>query len=119
MIKRIITIVVVALTAFVLPSCHKNLDRFPTNDLTSASVYATEAGYKQVLAKVYGSMALTSGDLAGIIDDGTSDYMRLFWKAQVLSTDEAVVAWNDPGIQDFHNMNWGSTNSMLTGLYAR
>ncbi|HZH66061.1 MAG TPA: RagB/SusD family nutrient uptake outer membrane protein [Flavisolibacter sp.] len=110
---------IVVLASLLTVSCHKDLDRFPTNDFTAADAYKTEAGYKQVLAKVYGSIALTSGDLAGIIDDGTSDYMRLFWKAQELSTDEAVIAWNDPGIQDFHNMNWGSTNSMLTGLYAR
>lgn len=119
MFKRFYSLILIGITAFSLVACHKDLNRFPTNAFTSEKAYTDEAGYKQVLAKVYGSMALTSGDLAGIIDDGTSDYLRLFWKAQELSTDEAVVAWNDPGIQDFHNMNWGSTNSMLTGLYAR
>ena len=111
--------------AFLMTACHKNLDRFPPNDITSAQLYKSEAGYKQVLAKVYGSMALTgnngpagSGDVAGI-DEGTSDFLRLFWKAQELSTDEAVVAWNDPGIQDFHNMNWSANNPMLIGLYSR
>ena len=111
--------------AFLMTACHKNLDRFPPNDVTADQLYSTEAGYKQVLAKVYGSMAMTgntgpagSGDVAGI-DEGTSDFLRLFWKAQELSTDEAVVAWNDPGIQDFHNMNWGANNPMLIGLYNR
>ncbi len=108
-----------------LVSCHKSLDKNPPNTLSSDAVYSTEAGYMEVLAKVYGSMALTgnqgpagSGDVAGI-DEGTSDFLRLFWKAQELSTDEAVVAWNDPGIQDFHNMNWSSSNPMLKGLYYR
>jgi hypothetical protein len=111
--------------AAVVASCHKDLDRFPPNSFTSTEVYANEAGYKQVLAKIYGSMALTgnqgpngAGDVAGI-DEGTSDFVRLFWKAQELPTDEAVVSWNDPGIQDFHNMNWSSTNPMLNGLYNR
>lgn len=111
--------------ATLLVSCHKDLDRFPPNDVTSENLYATEDGYKQVLAKVYGSMALTgnegpagSGDVAGI-DEGTSDFLRLFWKAQELSTDEAVVGWNDVGIKDFHNMNWSANNSMLNGLYNR
>jgi hypothetical protein len=105
-------------------SCHKDLDRFPTNDLTSEVVYKDVNGYVGVATKVYSALALTgsfgpgSTDLAGI-DAGTSDFLRLWWKAQTLSTDEAVVAWNDPGIQDFHNMNWGSTNPMLTGLYNR
>lgn len=122
-ISKRLTVMAVALLVFA--SCHKDLDRFPANDVTSAQVYKDAAGYKQVLAKVYGSMALTgnagpagSGDVAGI-DEGTSDFLRLFWKAQELSTDEAVVAWNDPGIQDFHNMNWSASNPMLTGLYNR
>jgi hypothetical protein len=113
------------LGAAVLAGCHKDLDRFPPNEVTAANVYQNEAGYKQVLAKLYGSMALTgnagpagAGDVAGI-DEGTSDFLRLFWKAQELSTDEAVVAWNDPGIQDFHNMNWSANNPMLNGLYNR
>lgn len=115
----------VLVAATLLVSCHKDLDRMPPNSSTSEVVYSTEAGYKSVLAKVYGSMALTgnqgpagAGDVAGI-DEGTSDFLRLFWKAQELSTDEAVVAWNDVGIQDFHNMNWGANNPMLTGLYNR
>src|SRR5437762_9462349 len=110
-------------------SCTKKLDLTPTNDVTSEIVYANLAGYKSVLAKLYGSFALTGnigpaapcnqcGDLAGI-DEGFSDFFRLFWKAQELSTDEAVITWGDVGIQDFHNMNWTSSNSFLTGLYYR
>ena len=121
-IKYGLSLVVLTTT---LTACHKDLDRFPPNDATSATVYSTEGGYKQVLAKVYGSMALTgnqgpagSGDVAGI-DEGTSDFLRLYWKAQELSTDEAVVSWNDVGIQDFHNMNWSSSNPMLNGFYNR
>jgi len=110
---------------FILQSCTKKLDLTPTNDVTSETVYATAAGYKQVLAKVYGAFALTgnqgpagNGDVQGI-DEGFSDFYRLFWKAQELSTDEAVISWGDVGIQDFHNMNWSPNNSFLTGLYYR
>ena len=113
------------ITMLVVISSCKKLDLFPPRSVTSAQLYVDEAGYKQVLSKVYGSMALTgnagpagSGDVAGI-DEGTSDFLRLYWKAQELSTDEAVVAWNDPGIQDFHNMNWSANNPMLIGLYSR
>ena len=109
----------------IIQSCTKKLDLKPTNDVTSETVYASLAGYKSVLAKVYGSFALTgnqgpagNGDVQGI-DEGFSDFFRLFWKAQELSTDEAVISWGDVGIQDFHNMNWTSNNSFLTGLYYR
>src|SRR4051812_3217996 len=83
------------LCLLIMPSCTKKLDLRPTNDVTSDKVYASIAGYKTVLAKVYGSIALTGnqgpagdGDVQGI-DEGFSDFFRLFWKAQELSTDEA------------------------------
>ncbi len=116
---------VAAFMVVLMQSCTKKLDLTPTNDVTSETVYATPEGYKQVLAKVYGAFALTgnqgpagNGDVQGI-DEGFSDFYRLFWKAQELSTDEAVITWGDVGIQDFHNMNWTSNNSFLTGLYYR
>jgi hypothetical protein len=124
--KTILTKIVAAvvLTATMV-SCNKSLDLLPTNDITSAQVYSTATGYKEAFAKVYGAFALTgnqgpagNGDVQGI-DEGTSDFLRLFWKAQELSTDEAVISWGDPGIQDFHNMNWSSSNPMLKGLYYR
>lgn len=108
-----------------LISCNKKLDLIPTNDITSETVYSTPAGYKQAFAKVYGAFALTgnqgpagNGDVQGI-DEGFSDFIRLYWKAQELSTDEAVIAWGDVGIQDFHNMNWSAANPFLKGLYYR
>jgi len=118
-------VICLAMFAFAIQSCTKKLDLKPTNDVTSETVYANLAGYKSVLGKVYGSFALTgnqgpagNGDVQGI-DEGFSDFFRLFWKAQELSTDEAVISWGDVGIQDFHNMNWTSNNSFLTGLYYR
>ncbi len=110
-----------------LASCTKDLDRFPTNDITSEDVYKTFAGYQQAFAKVYGSFALTgnsgpagNGDIQGI-DEGTSDFLRLYWWVQEITTDEAVVqvGWNDPGIHFFHSMNWTNDNVILLGIYYR
>src|SRR5665811_2066954 len=58
------------------------------------------------------------------IDEGNSDFLRMFWNTQELSTDEAIdnASWNgatDPGLHDFHNMNWSASNRMLLGLYVR
>ncbi|MCC9166871.1 RagB/SusD family nutrient uptake outer membrane protein [Pontibacter harenae] len=105
-------------------ACDTELDLTPTNATTSVTVYGTLEGYKQVLAKVYGAFALTgnagsgSSDLGGI-DAGTSDFLRLYWNAQELPTDEAHTIWNDPGLPDFQNLNWTSSNILLTGLYNR
>ena len=106
-------------------SCTKDLDQTPRFELSADKVYVDLAGYKQVLGKLYGGYALTSsqgpggaGDIAGI-DGGTSDYLRQLWSAQELTTDEAVVAWGDPGVQDWHRMNWDAGNVLIRGLYNR
>lgn len=110
--------------AVLLAACTDKLDRMPSNTNLADNVYSSVEGYKSVLAKVYGAFALTgsngsgSSDLEGI-DAGTSDFLRMYWNAQELSTDEAICAWNDPGIPDFHNMNWTANNVILMGLYYR
>jgi starch-binding outer membrane protein, SusD/RagB family len=118
--------------AFVLvgaSNCTKKLDLTPTNDITAEKVYSTAAGYKQALAKVYGAMALTgnsggtgSADVPSqiISDEGNSDFLRMFWYLQCLSTDEAGWTFHsntDPvGI---HQMTWSSVNQTVAGLYYR
>jgi starch-binding outer membrane protein, SusD/RagB family len=109
-------------------SCTKDLDQTPKYELTPDRQYVDLAGYTQVLAKLYAGFAVsgqadpdaTSGnsDISNI-DAGTGNYLRQYWSAQELSTDEAVVAWNDPGIQDWHNMNWDANNTLINGLYNR
>jgi hypothetical protein len=107
-----------------LVSCKKDLNRTPTNAITANQVYSTPDGYKQSLAKVYGAFALTSStgagnsDLGGI-DAGTSDFIRLFWSAQEWTTEEALCAWNNTDVPDFHNLSWGPNNTLLNGLYNR
>lgn len=106
-------------------SCMKELDQEPKYEVTPDKVYVDLNGYRQVLAKLYGGFAVTgqtgpagSGDIGGI-DEGTSDYLRQYWSAQELSTDEATIVWNDLGIRDWHNMNWDSSNPLIRGLYSR
>jgi starch-binding outer membrane protein, SusD/RagB family len=118
-------LVIAGLAIVTMASCTKDLDLTPTNDLISETVYSTPEGYKQALAKVYGAFALTGnqgpagqGDVQGI-DEAFSDFFRLYWNVQELSTDEAVIAWNDATIQNFHKMNWGSSDPFLQGVYYR
>jgi hypothetical protein len=113
--------------AIVLSSCHKDLDLQPLNSNTAEKQYSTMAGYKQVLAKVYGSYSLVSStgvgnsdiNVPGITDAATTDFVRAYWNLQELTTDEAVCAWNDASLQSFHNLNWASSNVLIQALYAR
>ena len=116
-------------TVTLLTSCTKKLDLLPTNDVTAAKVYSTPAGYKQSLAKVYAAFALT-GNTGGtgnpdipaqiIADEGNSDFLRLYWNLQELTTDEASWTWqNDAGISGLKEMSWSSVNPIVNGVYYR
>lgn len=114
--------------AFSLTSCLKDLDQDPSIDpdsINESSVQNNLDYAKQTLAKVYASLALTgqkgpsdSPDIQGL-DEGTTQFSRLLFYHQELPTDEAVVAWSDPGVPDFHNMNWSSSNGITEAMYYR
>jgi hypothetical protein len=77
------------------------------------------------LSKLYAGLSLTGnagpdgqGDIRGI-DEGFSSYLRQYWQAQELSTDEAVIGWNDATIKDFHYMTWSSSDVFQRALYYR
>ena len=130
--KNSLIIVFVSLSVFSFLSCKKVLELTPTNGVTVDVAYSTPEGYKQGFAKLYGAFAVTGNqgpsgqpDIdANTIDEGNSDFLRMFWNTQELSTDEAIdnASWNgntDAGLHDFHNLNWAASNRMLLGLYVR
>lgn len=107
-------------------SCAKKLDLLPQNDLTPVTAYSTAEGYKSVLAKIYGGLASTgntgpagSSDIQGLDEGSQSPFIRGFFNCEELPTDEAVVAWNDQTIHDFHDLKWSSSDPFLRGMYAR
>lgn len=108
-------------------SCTDDLSTTPIDDsiTTSASVYETPEDFEQVLAKLYAGFAVTgqqgpagNADIQGI-DEGFSSYIRQLWVHQTLPTDEAIVAWNDPGLPDFNYQSWGASNDFVMGMYSR
>ena len=120
-------IILLAVITIVISSCAKKLDLFPQNDLTPEKAYATAAGYKSVLAKIYGTLSITGNsgpagnpDIGGGLDEGSQvAFIRMLFNCQELPTDEAVVAWNDQTIKDFHNLKWTADDPFLKGIYAR
>lgn len=125
--KNIFNFFLAGVVLIVIGSCSKKLDLFPVNDLTSQKVYADFAGYKSMLAKIYGTLAITGNqgpagapDISGSLDEGSQvPFIRMLFNCQELPTDEAVCAWNDETIKDFHNLKWTSSDKFLKGIYAR
>jgi hypothetical protein len=124
--RTIKNLMIACVVASVATSCAKKLDLFPQNDLTSATTYSTAAGYKSVLAKVYGGLATTgnagpagASDIQGLDEGSQSPFIRGFFNCQELPTEEAVVSWNDQTIHDFHDLKWTSSDPFLLGMYAR
>jgi hypothetical protein len=128
MINKTFKKIVVAFVAVAtVTSCAKKLDLNPTNDLTPDKVYSTPAGYKSVLAKIYGGLASGGNqgpagapDISGNLDEGSQiAFIRPFFNCEELPTDEAIVAWNDQTIHDYHNLSFTSADPFLKGMYAR
>ena len=126
--KRIfkITFILVALTMF-FASCVKDLDTQPIdpNSMSADNVYKDQAGYKQVLAKLYAGLSMSGQqgpagkpDIKGI-DEGFGEYIRGFWYHQELTTDEAVIGWNDQTVKNFHTQTWGSSDVFIAAMYYR
>jgi hypothetical protein len=110
-------------------SCVNDLEREPITDITSINVYKDFGNYPNILAKLYGGLAMggqVSGDGANYpdtdingINGGFSQYTRLMYTMNVVSTDEAVIAWNDGNLHTIHKMTWDSSNEFISALYYR
>ncbi|NNE27307.1 MAG: RagB/SusD family nutrient uptake outer membrane protein, partial [Saprospiraceae bacterium] len=114
-------------SAIVFSSCFNDLDTIPLDEdiITSSIVYDDPNSYKQVLAKVYGGLALSGqqgpagqSDIDGI-DEGFGQYLRALFYHSEFTTDEALVGWNDQTITDFHDQAWGADDGFIFAFYSR
>ncbi len=103
-----------------------DLDLGPEDAFVDKVVFDDAEAYRSYLAKVYGAFSLTGqdgphgdGDISIVNDEGFTSYIRSYWKAQELTTDEAVIAWTDAGIRDLHTQTWSSENQFVRVLYYR
>ena len=95
------------------------------DSFTEENVFASVNEAKGALAKLYASLALTgqngpagSPDIADI-DEGFSQFSRMLFNLNEITTDHAVVGWGDPGLPDLHGMYWSSSNDFTEAMYYR
>ncbi|AFD07348.1 RagB/SusD family nutrient uptake outer membrane protein [Solitalea canadensis] len=110
-----------------MSSCINDLDTVPTDKriITSASVFNDPQAYKQMLAKLYGSLTLTgqkgefgSPELSAS-DEGTTSFLRGYFNIQEVTTDECINAWGDGGLVEYHGMVWSDANGYVNLMYQR
>ena len=115
------------LIALGMQSCDSDLNITPEDQLntTADQFYATTDSYQKAIAGVYGNLSLTGTTGAGSsniggIDAGTSQYGRVLWYMQNLSTDEVIWSYeNDPGTREIQRNIWNASNVIFRGMYSR
>jgi hypothetical protein len=97
----------------------------PKSNTTDANVFSDPASYQAFLARIYAGLAVSgqqgaagNPDIQGI-DEGFSQYLRLYWEHQELPTDEAVIGWGDIGLPEMNLQTWSSTSTMVVAMYYR
>lgn len=105
-------------------ACTK-LDLEPRSSLTPEVLFKDETAYRSFLAKLYAGLAVSgqqgpagNADITGI-DEGFSNYIRGYWNLQELTTDEAVVAWEDGTLQTLHTHTWTEGSEFVAATYYR
>ncbi|MGY8919669.1 MAG: RagB/SusD family nutrient uptake outer membrane protein [Flavobacteriales bacterium] len=108
-------------------SCHSDLDQSPMDpdSFTEEDVFSNANEARGALAKLYASLALTgqngpagSPDISDI-DEGFSQFSRMLFNLNEITTDHAVVGWGDPGLPDLHGLYWSSSNDFTEAMYYR
>jgi hypothetical protein len=125
--KNILKSLLYILSLSIVVSCHDDLNQSPIDpdSFTEENVFASVNEAKGALAKLYASLALTgqngpagSPDIADI-DEGFSQFSRMLFNLNEITTDHAVVGWGDPGLPDLHGMYWSSSNDFTEAMYYR
>ncbi len=125
--KRLYFFWLILSLGLLVTACHKDLNQDPIDpdSFTEKDVFANAQQAKRALAKVYASLALTGQqgpagqpDISDI-DEGFSQFSRMLFNLNELTTDHAVIAWGDPGLQDLHGMYWAAGNDFTDAMYYR
>lgn len=97
----------------------------PITTITDTNYFNDPSSYRAFLAKIYSGLAVSgqqgpdgNPDIKGI-NEGFSQYLRLYWEAQELPSDEAVIAWGDVGIPEMNTQLWASSNTFVVSMYYR
>ena len=110
-------------SALLLSSCIGDLDQYPHEDETAASIYTSAANYKAVLGKIYTAMVTTGQEKSGDPDlssNSGQDYMRCFFNLQECGTDEVASTWlSGDNVTGLTYLSWDANDPWVSDMYYR
>ncbi len=122
-----ISMLAIIMTGWIASACIGDLEREPLNkQITTADrIFRNPESYKQFLAKLYAGLNLTGqrGQYGqpeiSNPDEGETSFLRTYFMAQELTTDEAISAWGNAEVLSFHGHTWTAQNVFNKLLYQR
>ena len=115
---------VFALLALGTCSCTGDLDKEPISPKIDTKVNADG-----LFNKCYAIFAMAgngdgdsgdvNSDVKGYDDEGMTNFVRMMWNANELTTDEAICSWGDNGISQLNINTYDNANQMMKGYFAR
>ena len=107
-------------SALLLSSCIGDLDQYPHEDETAASIYTSAANYKAVLGKIYTAMVTTGQEKSGDPDlssNSGQDYMRCFFNLQECGTDEVASTWlSGDNVTGLTYLSWDANDPWVSDM---
>ena len=125
--KNIFKIFSVFFLSVFFNSCIDDLNTEPLDFFseTEDQIFTRPGAYTNAIAGVYANLVLTgpngpeSSNLGGI-DAGFSQYMRVWWYFQNMTTDETIWSYEgDLGTRDLNRTTWNDSNPFFLGFYSR
>ena len=126
--KKYIKIIFATALLIGTTSCMKDLEQTPIYGDTSANLFANFDNYHSLLAKVYGSLAISgqngadgNPDISGI-DNGAQNYTRMLFVMQEISTDEVKNCWGgdlNNSMPFVNKITWSQNDLSVSGMYSR
>ena len=127
--KKLSQILTLLLISVSFNSCTDDLEVDPNDPLRldEEAFYSQPGAYSSAIAGVYANLSLTSTNGAtssnlGGIDAGFSQYGRVVWYLNNLTTDEVIWSYeggNDIGVRELQRNIWDASNPFFRGMYSR
>ncbi|MFV0537898.1 MAG: RagB/SusD family nutrient uptake outer membrane protein [Dysgonomonas sp.] len=124
--KLLYTVAIIAVATIVPASCTGDLDTVQKGPNVELDPYGDASNYPMLVAKIYAGfskLGLTGpdgdGDIPSSSDQGKTNFLRIYFNIQELTSDEAKCAWSDPDENNYSQTVLTADNNIGYMLYQR